>query len=435
MYSNNKQIRDVADVAARIMSGQQPVAEELKGGQKKIDKNHNNKIDGQDFAILRGEKKVKEEVEQVDETVGVTDYNPKSQGGTRKELLAQYSKSGDPKHAESARKAGATQSELKSARPNMNKEEVEELDELSKDTLHSYVKKSFSDKEKPNLNTPERQKGLRKATSRLYKEDEEQIDEVKLADLPSRKVQGRAYGASKPEPHWSAGLKGPKDSELKSIESEKKKKKFSEMVNLYNEKGLKSISEMLAKEEASEEEFNKEVDDAKAKNAGKKKNDEIAKGAVQSTKNEEIEIVDYPLDVNEINGVQMDSVDEAVRVLDVSKSNAGVRPKTPEERNRAAAAVKTARANKPTDRYTAKPVTGAGSVGAGQRQAGKPVSHIAVREEAEDLDEREMTDSEMKKREEIVKSMKKGIAGFKDRYGDRAKNVMYATATKQAMKD
>ena len=435
MYSNNKLIRDVASVAAQIMSGQQPVAEELKGGQVKLDKNHNNKIDAQDFKILKGQKKANEEVEQVDETVGVTDYNPKSQGGTRKELLAQYSKSGDPKHAESARKAGATQSELKSARPNMNKEEVEELDELSKDTLHSYVKKSFSDKEKPNLNTPERQKGLRKATSRLYKEDEEQIDEVKMADLPVRKVQGRAYGASKPEPHWSAGLKGPKDSELKSIESEKKKKKFSEMVNLYNEKGLKSISEMLAKEEASEEEFNKEVDDAKAKDAGKKKNDEIAKGAVQSVKSEEIEIVDYPLDVNEINGVQMDSVDEAVRVLDVSKSNAGVRPKTPEERNRAAAAVKTARANKPTDRYTAKPVTGAGSVGAGQRQAGKPVSHIAVREEAEDLDEREMTDSEMKKREEIVKSMKKGISGFKDRYGDRAKNVMYATATKQAMKD
>jgi hypothetical protein len=41
----------------------------------------------------------------------------------------------------------------------------------------------------------------------------------------------------------------------------------------------------------------------------------------------------------------------------------------------------------------------------------------------------------MKKKEEIVKSMKKGISGFKDRYGDRAKEVMYATATKQAMKD
>jgi hypothetical protein len=50
------------------------------------------------------------------------------------------------------------------------------------------------------------------------------------------------------------------------------------------------------------------------------------------------------------------------------------------------------------------------------------------------IDEREMTEPEMKKREEIVKSMKKGMEGFKDRYGDRAKSVMYATATKQAMK-
>jgi hypothetical protein len=46
-----------------------------------------------------------------------------------------------------------------------------------------------------------------------------------------------------------------------------------------------------------------------------------------------------------------------------------------------------------------------------------------------------MTDAEKAKREDIVKGMKKGMAGFKERYGDRAKSVMYATATKQAMKD
>ena len=51
------------------------------------------------------------------------------------------------------------------------------------------------------------------------------------------------------------------------------------------------------------------------------------------------------------------------------------------------------------------------------------------------IDERSMTDAEMDKREKIVKSMKKGIQGFKDRYGDDAKSVMYATATKNAMKD
>lgn len=46
-----------------------------------------------------------------------------------------------------------------------------------------------------------------------------------------------------------------------------------------------------------------------------------------------------------------------------------------------------------------------------------------------------MTDSQMKKREEIVKSMKDKTSDFKDRYGDKWKEVMYATATKQAMQE
>jgi Asp-tRNA(Asn)/Glu-tRNA(Gln) amidotransferase C subunit len=49
----------------------------------------------------------------VSETTGVTNYTPKSQGGTRKELLAKYAKTKDPKDAAAARKAGATQTELK----------------------------------------------------------------------------------------------------------------------------------------------------------------------------------------------------------------------------------------------------------------------------------------------------------------------------------
>jgi len=315
MYSDNKQIRDVADVAARIMAGLPAIEEELKGGQVKIDKNHNGKIDGQDFKILRGEKKVKEE--------------------------------------------------------------VEELDELSKDTLHSYVKKSFSDKEKPNLNTPERQKGLRKATSRLYKEDEEQIDEVKMADLPSTKVQGRAYGASKPEPHAVDTIKGPNDAELKKIEAEKKKKKFSEMVSLYQDKGLKSLSEMITKKEtveegASEAEYNAQLDVAKFKANTKdgdgampvkQKTTMVPKATQLSVKSEETHTTVQVIDFDPVNGVQHSQFDLA------------------------------------------------------------------------DIQERQMTEPEMKKREEIAKSMKKGMAGFKDRYGDRAKNVLYATATKQAMKD
>jgi len=47
----------------------------------------------------------------------------------------------------------------------------------------------------------------------------------------------------------------------------------------------------------------------------------------------------------------------------------------------------------------------------------------------------EMSDVQMKKREEIVKGMKKNSGDLKKRYGDRWKDVMYATATKQAMKE
>jgi hypothetical protein len=252
----------------------------------------------------------------------------------------------------------------------VKKEEVEELDELSKDTLGSYIKKANyaggmadfkhgriadrrgDSKEKTSLaaTSHKRTKGISTAVDKLSKEEVESIDEVKMADLPSTKVQGRAYGASKPEPHAVDTLRGPKEKELKDIEAEKKKKKFSEMVNLYQEKGLKSLSEMLVKEEPDNEQFTKELEDAKAKSEGKKPNTEIAKGSVQAVKQEE-------LDINDINGVQMSTIEE-----------------------------------------------------------------------------RMMTEPEKEKKEDIVKGMKKGVAGFKDRYGSRANDVMYATATKQAMK-
>lgn len=53
----------------------------------------------------------------------------------------------------------------------------------------------------------------------------------------------------------------------------------------------------------------------------------------------------------------------------------------------------------------------------------------------EEVNERKMTDAETKKREDIVMTLKKKMAGFKKRYGSRAKDVMYATATKMAMKE
>ena len=50
-------------------------------------------------------------------------------------------------------------------------------------------------------------------------------------------------------------------------------------------------------------------------------------------------------------------------------------------------------------------------------------------------EEKEMTDAQKKKREDIVKGMKDKTADFKKRYGKDYKNVMYATATKMAMNE
>jgi len=57
-----------------------------------------------------------------------------------------------------------------------------------------------------------------------------------------------------------------------------------------------------------------------------------------------------------------------------------------------------------------------------------------TKEEVEQIDERTLTKGETAEKERIVKGMKKSLKGFKARYGDKAKEVMYATATARAKK-
>ena len=61
-------------------------------------------------------KEISGQKEKVKEAADVTDFTPKSQGGSREALLAKYAKSGSAEHAEAARRAGATQAELKRAK-------------------------------------------------------------------------------------------------------------------------------------------------------------------------------------------------------------------------------------------------------------------------------------------------------------------------------
>jgi len=278
------------------------------------------------------------------------------------------------------------------AKKEVKKEEVEELDELSKDTLGSYIKKANysggmadfkhgriadrrgDSKEKTALaaTSHKRTKGISTAVDKLSKEEVEQIDEYKSTG-GVYKHKG-TYGTEK---SLEAGYTDyDKENELakKNLKTKKPKKygarqnfvrstrvneSFTSILASYKENGLKGIAEMFATEQASQEEYDKEIEKAKAKSQGKDKA-EVAKASVQAVKNEQTHT--------------------KIEVIDMS------------------------------DPYN-------------------------IQKREIDLEERKMSDAEMEKKEDIVKGMKKGMKGFKERYGERAKEVMYATATKQAMKD
>jgi hypothetical protein len=302
-----KKLANVAEAASKIMG------EALKGDQHKIDVNKNNKIDAEDFKHLRAGKKPadvkKEEVEQVEEGLGDIVRGAVKVVKTVRDNEQAY-------QAQKQKKAGEVLSALK-------KEEIEQIQE--------YESKGGVYKHKGTYGTA---KGAEYGETDYDKENEMAKNDSKPAK-PARKK----YGARQ-----------------NFVRSTRVNESFSGLLSVYKDGGLKALSEALVKEEPTNDEYNAELDDNKAKAEGKKKQPELAKGSIQAVKQEETEIA--VIDADKANGVQIETIDE-----------------------------------------------------------------------------REMTSGEMEKREKIVKSMKKGLEGFKQRYGDRAKNVMYATATKQAMKD
>ncbi len=62
----------------------------------------------------------------------------------------------------------------------------------------------------------------------------------------------------------------------------------------------------------------------------------------------------------------------------------------------------------------------------------KKAAQAAATSMQESISERELSKGEEKEKERLVKGMKKNKSDFKDRYGDDAEAVMYATATKNA---
>ena len=185
----------------KILRGKKKkVEEELKGNQHKIDANHNNEVDAQDFKILRAKKKVKEETEQIDELSINTLTRVK---GAATSAASDASREGDEgkatKRYDLAGKASnkiETKNRAAGLKPSGQHafEEVEQIDELSKSTLGSYLDKKKSEymKGKTQSGSKENAKDIQnmgKAHDKMKKEEytlkqmKERLEEPVLDEL------------------------------------------------------------------------------------------------------------------------------------------------------------------------------------------------------------------------------------------------------------
>jgi hypothetical protein len=296
------------------------------------------------------------------------------------------------------------------------KKDVKE--EMQKADVPAYLRKQQGEKPLTMADVKGPRKDSISSKENLAKARNEEVEQVTEADIEKTatgmKVYGSSYGNSvraRREQVKKAvdTVKGPKMKDIASIEAEKKtKKKFSEMVESYVESGIKGLFESFVKEEVTNDQFKKELDKQQAKADGKAPQADVAAPAVQAVKNEEVEQLD------ELSpGTLKSYAGKAKKDLGVAK----------QEIQSAGSSGDDAGFEKAIDRKM-------------NREAGiKKAKERLNKEEVEQVEERSLTEPEMKKKEEVVKSMKKGLQGFKDRYGADAKSVMYATATKIAKKD
>ena len=203
------------------------VYEELKGSQHKIDANKNGKVDAHDFKLLRKKKKVAEEVEELEELSTPTLQSYRKKARAQGNAIVDKMKMGggdwskDQKDTKTLRKraAGAQASgkQLVKRGESLKTEEVEDLEELSKNTLHSYIEKSAQDvhnqayragkKEGGEgkydsgkiLKSLTRQVGISQATRKLagkakvnVKEEAEELDELSNDTLRSYRMKAKS---------------------------------------------------------------------------------------------------------------------------------------------------------------------------------------------------------------------------------------------------
>lgn len=215
---------------------------------------------------------------------------------------------------------------------------------------------------------------------------------------------------------------------------------FTELIEAYQEKGIRGLNEACKKkkekveEEVDNETFTKELKDQIASMEGKKKQPPVAAAATQGVKSmdEDVEELDETPKVDQgLSGKQKVAARAARRdgwdtpILDVGNTTGG----------------------QWRGKKSPSPYKDSNVAKSGERKGMITKSAIAKTKEdikarlrkeeveIEELDERTLSQSESEKKEKYVKGMKKNLKGFKERYGERAKDVAYATATKMAKED
>jgi hypothetical protein len=239
------------------------VNEALKGGQVKLDKNHNGKLDGQDFKMLR-----KEEV--------VDEGNPANKAKKNAAVAAVGAKNKDSQYLTRIKSSVADKirgREKMSGNDRKQFEEVEQVDELSGSLAHRAAHGAWikTDKAKAAF------KGQAKAAAQARKfgqyaakkgyydapkktnEEAQQVDELSTDTYHSaaKKAAKRAMGDAQ-------GRSGPIF------------KKYAGMANKFRDKGMSQEK----KEKAVKEEVVSEADNAVAKQIAAKK-DQFKKGLQQ----------------------------------------------------------------------------------------------------------------------------------------------------------
>ena len=421
MSIHDKKTVSVAETVAKIMG------EALVGNQHKIDANKNGKIDGQDFKILKAKKTMKED-EHLEEggmpssvikhKQSLATKTPEQLHANFKEVAGRMGKSVEHVARSLAWSHGYGKGQGQGSSHYYDKvkhlepksESVEQIDEYnSKDGVYKHKGKY----------------GYQGTGAEHGVSDHEK--DTDMDDLDYQK-KSKKLGARQ-----NMGKRGQSDGTKKKKTNES----FTEMLEMYNEHGLKYLAELgrveedvlidetpgqdiqvinadiqngyaeMTVEEVDNDTFTKEMKDQEAKMNGKKKGGDVAKPSVQAVKQEEVEQID------ELSkGTLSQYVKKAHRAGGMADFKQGMQLGAGRKKDREGFA-KTSHKR--------------------EKGINKAVDRLA-KEEVQ-MDERTLTAAEKKEKEMNVKGMKKNLSGFKERYGDKAKSVMYATATKMAKKD